>query len=56
MERPEFLFIDKSVIINTDYVYRIDGDQVVMTDQKAFVISRRRVTEVKNKILKYWNI
>lgn len=52
----EFLFIDKSIMINIDYVNRIEGDQIVMTNGSIFVISRRRMKEVKSRILEHWTI
>lgn len=52
----EFLFIDKSILINIDYVNRIEGDQIVMTNGSIFVISRRRMKEVKSRILEHWTI
>ena len=54
LDRPEFLFVDRGVIINIDYVYHVDASRIIMTDQKEFAISRRRAKEVKNRILEHW--
>ena len=51
---PTFILIDKGVLIHIDYVFRTENNTVTMFDKKAFTISRRRMGEVKETIMKYW--
>ena len=55
LDRPCFLLIDRGVFIHIDYVYRIEGNEIVMMDRRTFPISRGRVSEVKERILKHWD-
>lgn len=54
IQRPGFLFIDKGVFINVDFVHRTQNNEVIMFDGKTFMISRRRIAEVKDAIMIYW--
>lgn len=54
LQEPTFVMVDKGVLINIDFVFKTKDNSVTMFDQKTFTISRRRIGEVKEKIMKYW--
>ncbi len=46
-----FLFIHKSVIVNYDYVERIEYEKVVMQDGRIYSISQSRRKDIRDKVL-----
>ncbi len=54
LNEPTFVLVDKGVMINIEFVYKTEHNTVTMFDQRVFTISRRRMGEVKELIMKYW--
>ncbi len=51
---PTFILVDKGVLIHIDFVFKTENNTVTMFDQNTFTISRRRMREVKELIMRYW--
>ena len=51
---PTFILVDKGVLIHIDFVFKTENNTVTMFDQETFTISRRRMGEVKELIMRYW--
>ena len=45
-----FIMINRGIIINMDYIERLDGNDVYMKDRTIFPISAKRAAETKQKI------
>lgn len=54
LKGDSFIMIDKGKLINVDFVYKTKDNVVTMFDQTSFIISRRRISFVKEAIMKYW--
>ena len=52
VKRYKFLFIHKSIIVNYDYIAKINYKELVMTDGTVFPISQSRRQAVREKFLK----
>jgi DNA-binding LytR/AlgR family response regulator len=52
VKRYKFLFIHKSIIVNYDYIAKINYTELVMTDGTVFPISQSRRQAVREKFLK----
>ncbi len=52
-EDKRFLMINRGIIINMDYIDRIDGADVYLDDRTVFPISAKRVAEIKQHIQDY---
>ena len=56
IDRPYFLFIDRGVFINLDFVRRTDENTVTLFGNTILYISRNRIREVKENIARYFHI
>ena len=48
-----FIIVNRGIIINIDYIGKLEGNEVHMQDRTIFPISAKRVSEVKQKINDY---
>ncbi len=56
INRPYFVFIDRGIFINIDYVRRTDHNTITLFNGTALGMSRNRSMDVKQAISKYWHI
>lgn len=56
LEDERFISIDRGVIINTDYITKLDGMDLYIENGKRFSISRRNIKDVKNRLFNLWKI
>ncbi len=56
IDRPYFVFIDRGVFINLDFVRRTDDNTVTLFGDTKLYISRNRVREIKEGIVRYFHI
>ena len=54
--RPFFVFIDKGTFINLDFVHRTDQDTITLFGGYQLPISRKRISNVKDMIAKYYHV
>lgn len=54
INRPEFLFIDKGIIVNIRQIKRIEGNEVVFFDDTKVHISRANIQTVKRRVSEYF--
>ena len=48
-----FIMINRGIIINMDFIGRIEGNEIYMQDRTIFPISAKRISEVKQRINDY---
>lgn len=48
-----FIMINRGIIINMDFIEKIDGGDVYLKDKTIFPISAKKVSEIKQKIENY---
>ena len=54
LSKPQFIFIDRGIILNMDYIYSTDRNQITLFNKDIFYISQRRMMDVKKEIALYW--
>lgn len=55
LKDPHFIFIDRGIIVNIDFIQRTESNEIVMYNNERLGISRRNITQVKNAIAALWN-
>lgn len=55
LNSEQFIFIDKSFIVNVNHVIKINDKQVIMSNQDILPVSIPRIASVKQSIIKYWS-
>lgn len=54
LNSEEFLFLDRSYLVNLRHVMKIQSSEVYLRDGTTLYVSRYHVQEVKERIQKYW--
>lgn len=54
LQSEEFLLAERGYIINMRHVMRIKGNTIYMENNSEIEVSKKRITEVKEKIVTYW--
>ncbi|MCM1190561.1 MAG: LytTR family DNA-binding domain-containing protein [bacterium] len=54
LNAPEFLFIDRGIIVNLIHIMKISGGTAVLKNGEKLPVSRSRLQEVKRKINRFW--
>ena len=54
LDPRQFVFIDRGIILDLEYVLRTDHNKITLFNQESFYISQKRVTDVKQAIALYW--
>ena len=54
--KPYFIFIDRGIFVNIDYIRRTDHNTVSLFNGVTLGMSRNRAMDVKQAISKYWRI
>ncbi len=54
LKNNKFVIIHRSCVVNSDYVQNIKNDLAILKNNETLVISRRKVREVKRRIIDEW--
>lgn len=54
LPKEDFAWIDKGCICNLSHIMKISGADVIFENGKRLAVSRDRLTEVKEKLRRYW--
>ncbi len=54
LKRQEFIFMDSGRIVNINYIQKIEGNYIYLTDRTKFYVSRTNLRRVKSFISDYW--
>lgn len=54
LNSPEFIEVERACVVNMRYIESIKDDTITLSNKKQVVISRLRVTKVKERINRYW--
>ena len=50
----DFVQIHSGCVVNTKYIKEYSGYDITLDNGKRLIVSRRRIKDVKTKVLKYW--
>lgn len=51
---PRFLYLDRSCLVNVDYIVQISASEVTLQNGERLPVSRKRLPEVRALILQLW--
>lgn len=54
LKNNKFVIIHRSCVVNADYVQNIKNDLAILKNNETLVISRRKVRDVKRRIIDEW--
>jgi DNA-binding LytR/AlgR family response regulator len=54
IKSDKFIFIEKGYIVNIAFIDSINNDNIRLTDGSVLPISRRKKSDLKDCIMKYW--
>ena len=54
LKNNKFVIIHRSCVVNADYVQNIKNDVAILKNNETLVISRRKIRDVKRRIIDEW--
>ncbi len=56
LPEEEFVWVDRGCIVNLGKIHKITGDNIILAEGVQLGAGRERITELKNRLRKYWVI
>lgn len=56
LDADSFFMIDRGIIINIAFIDKVSDKEIVCKNGEHLIISRGRIKEVKEKIIKFWQV
>lgn len=54
LPKEEFVWVDRGCIVNLAQIMRITGDGITLADGTQLGTGREKITELKDRLRKYW--
>lgn len=54
LDEEQFVFIERGAFINLDYIFQIQGNEVILKNNERLSVSRNMLPKLKTKITRLW--